>query len=280
MHTATCTQAHACTFYANVRPAQNSYSHVLCAGDDALPERDLELAEKHCRKADLVICLGTSLRVAPANGLPLLGRRMVICNLQATAKDRYASLIINAPCDTVMELLMKSLELPIPEYHRREQLLVSATAVDAHTYRLRVTCPSARDTTHCAFVRHLTITTDNSSSSSDPPQPAIAVHDQPFEALLRWPTHGDGASAAVSHQIIAHLSGTCTAPTHTLSFSAAPHELPKQQVFELDTVVVNYNEQDLAASYFVELDSSANGNGRRKLNRQAKITAKRKKKPT
>nr|GEX02593.1 NAD-dependent protein deacetylase SRT1 [Tanacetum cinerariifolium] len=46
----------------------------------------MKAAEKHCRKADIVLCLGTSLQITPACDLPLKsirnGGKMVIVNLQ------------------------------------------------------------------------------------------------------------------------------------------------------------------------------------------------------
>jgi mono-ADP-ribosyltransferase sirtuin 6 len=53
---------------------------------EALPPADLKLAEKHSKKADLILCLGTSLQITPACNLPLkavrAGGKMVIVNLQ------------------------------------------------------------------------------------------------------------------------------------------------------------------------------------------------------
>ncbi|KAJ0986866.1 hypothetical protein J5N97_005222 [Dioscorea zingiberensis] len=37
---------------------------------DALPPKEMNLAEKHCRTADIVLCLGTSLQITPACNLP------------------------------------------------------------------------------------------------------------------------------------------------------------------------------------------------------------------
>lgn len=56
-----------------------------------LPKKDLERAYDECDKADLIICLGSSLTVAPANDLPKKvakrGGQMVIVNLQRTPLD-------------------------------------------------------------------------------------------------------------------------------------------------------------------------------------------------
>lgn len=56
-------------------------------------------------EADLAIVLGTSLKVSPANDLPLTtanrGKPLVIVNLQRTPLDRICSLRIFAKTDEV-----------------------------------------------------------------------------------------------------------------------------------------------------------------------------------
>lgn len=83
----------------------------LCRGDlrdtlldweDPLPIDDLERSELECQKADLAICLGTSLRIAPANQLPLRAQKMVIVNLQRTPLDARAALVLRERVDRVM----------------------------------------------------------------------------------------------------------------------------------------------------------------------------------
>jgi NAD+-dependent protein deacetylase sirtuin 6 len=91
---------------------------VCCTGDlhdtlldweDELPRDDLDRSERACQRADLVLCLGTSLRIEPAGSLPTLAQRYVIVNLQDTPKDKKAALIIRAKVDDVMKELMQRL---------------------------------------------------------------------------------------------------------------------------------------------------------------------------
>ena len=82
---------------------------TLLDWDDPLPEDDLERSEYHCRNADLVICLGTSLRIQPANQLPLQAKRFVIVNLQQTPMDDSAALIIRERVDVVLSDIEKNL---------------------------------------------------------------------------------------------------------------------------------------------------------------------------
>ncbi|KAM5308175.1 NAD-dependent protein deacylase sirtuin-6 isoform 2-T2 [Glossophaga mutica] len=86
--------------------------------EDALPERDLTLADDASRNADLSITLGTSLQIRPSGNLPLAtkrrGGRLVIVNLQPTKHDRQADLRIHGYVDEVMTRLMKYLGLEIP----------------------------------------------------------------------------------------------------------------------------------------------------------------------
>jgi hypothetical protein len=50
---------------------------------------------------------------------------MIICNLQKTVLDKYATLCIHAKCDDMMELLMKKLNMAIPQFKLRRWLKVN-----------------------------------------------------------------------------------------------------------------------------------------------------------
>ncbi|KAG1327444.1 NAD-dependent protein deacetylase SRT1 [Cocos nucifera] len=90
--------------------------------EDALPPKEMNVAEKHCRAADIVLCLGTSLQITPACNLPLKtirsGGKVVIVNLQPTPKDKKASLVIHGLVDKVIAGAMHLLNLRIPPYIR------------------------------------------------------------------------------------------------------------------------------------------------------------------
>ncbi|KAF2901374.1 hypothetical protein ILUMI_04813 [Ignelater luminosus] len=88
--------------------------------EDNLPDDDLIMADYHSSIADLNICLGTTLQIVPSGNLPLLSKKygglLAIVNLQPTKHDKKANLIINAYVDMVIEKVMKSLGLEIPNY--------------------------------------------------------------------------------------------------------------------------------------------------------------------
>jgi len=97
----------------------------ICDWTSILPPDEFDRAVLHHRKAQLAICLGTSLRIRPAGNLPLRTTRkngkpepgkLVIINLQATDLDRHADLRIWAKVDDVMKGLLEGLKLKIPEY--------------------------------------------------------------------------------------------------------------------------------------------------------------------
>jgi len=85
-----------------------------------LPVSHLERAQFEAGKSDVSLVLGTSMRVSPANKLPLQavenGGKMVIVNLQKTPYDKKAFLLIRERTDKVIELLMEQLHLDIPQY--------------------------------------------------------------------------------------------------------------------------------------------------------------------
>ncbi|CAN4103912.1 unnamed protein product [Withania somnifera] len=94
--------------------------------EDALPPKEMNPAEKHCKLADVVLCLGTSLQITPACNLPLKslkgGGKIVIVNLQKTPKDKKASLLIHGLVDKVIAGVMEFLSLRIPPFIRIDLL--------------------------------------------------------------------------------------------------------------------------------------------------------------
>lgn len=88
---------------------QGDLHDCLLDWEDSLPRFDLERSQQNCRQADLVLALGTSLRIEPAGSLPSLGKEFVIVNLQVTPYDSKAGLIIRAPVDEVMSQLLEAL---------------------------------------------------------------------------------------------------------------------------------------------------------------------------
>lgn len=102
--------------------------HIL-DWEDALPEDELEASENAASTADLAICLGTSLQITPACNLPLrtpkAGGKLVIINLQATPKDKKASLVIHGKADEVMRGVMAHLAVPIPPFVREDSVTIA-----------------------------------------------------------------------------------------------------------------------------------------------------------
>jgi mono-ADP-ribosyltransferase sirtuin 6 len=76
---------------------------TLLDWEDPLPKVDFERACAECEKADLVVCLGTSLRIEPAGSLPATAKKFVIVNLQQTPYDDKAALVIRGRVDEVMQ---------------------------------------------------------------------------------------------------------------------------------------------------------------------------------
>ncbi|KAJ4725289.1 NAD-dependent protein like [Melia azedarach] len=99
--------------------------------EDALPPKEMNPAEKHCRIADVVLCLGTSLQITPACNLPLKclrgGGKIVIVNLQKTPKDKKASLVIHGLVDKVIAGVMDWLHMSIPPYIRIDLFQIIVT---------------------------------------------------------------------------------------------------------------------------------------------------------
>ena len=129
-----------------VRTAQKCHDHLTgrtcdtpgCGGKlkdtiinfgENLNEYILERGFAEHEQSDLVVCMGSSMRVQPACNMPLgckpNGGRLVVINLQKTPVDSDCDLIIHERVDKVVKLLMKKLELPIPDFRRSYRLKVS-----------------------------------------------------------------------------------------------------------------------------------------------------------
>lgn len=102
-------------------------------------------AVRHARRADVLLVLGSSLKVLrryprlwPRRRRP----RLFIVNLQWTPKDAVAELKISARCDDVMRLLLRELGVRVPVYNpRRDPLFAHSTALlprERHTTARRV----------------------------------------------------------------------------------------------------------------------------------------------
>lgn len=80
----------------------------------------LERGELNGQSADLMLAMGSSLRIYPAAGMAQAtaqqGGKLVIVNLQKTPLDPYAALIIHGKIDEVMEMLMAELNMQIPQW--------------------------------------------------------------------------------------------------------------------------------------------------------------------
>ncbi|KAG6442312.1 NAD-dependent protein deacetylase sirtuin-7 [Manduca sexta] len=103
-------------------------------------------ALRHAARADVVLCLGSSLKVLRRyprlwrmRSAPSARPALYIVNLQWTPKDAVAALKINARCDAVMRQVARRLKLRVPRYRpARDPLLAHATPLappEAHTTR-------------------------------------------------------------------------------------------------------------------------------------------------
>ena len=65
----------------------------------AMPEEEMQIAQREAIKSDLFICVGTSLAVFPAADIPILakenGAQLIIVNNEVTQMDSFADLVIN-----------------------------------------------------------------------------------------------------------------------------------------------------------------------------------------
>ncbi|GFR74331.1 NAD-dependent deacetylase sirtuin-7 [Elysia marginata] len=112
-------------------------------------------AVRAARKADLILCLGTSLKVLKKyqclwcmDKKPHLRPKLAIVNLQWTPKDDVATLKINGRCDSVMRMVMKLLDEEVPEYQRELdpifRICTPLRAIEMKTTSKKILIPPAQ----------------------------------------------------------------------------------------------------------------------------------------
>jgi NAD-dependent deacetylase len=81
--------------------------------EEMLPYAVWSASETHCRLADLMVVVGSSLEVVPASNLPLMalegGADLIIVNLDETYLDRQAKVVINADAALILPQLAAGL---------------------------------------------------------------------------------------------------------------------------------------------------------------------------
>jgi len=118
-----------------VRTATNVKSHKTgrkcaeCSGNlcdsilnfgEYYDEDLLDLADQTGQNADVMLCLGSSMRVGiPAGIVSDCSKRkgkVIIVNLQKTPLDKEAHMVIHCRIQTVMKKVMQKLGIPIPQF--------------------------------------------------------------------------------------------------------------------------------------------------------------------
>jgi hypothetical protein len=194
-----------CGFKETPRPCD------LCGGqmfdmvldwEDALPERDFDLARRHAMLADVSLALGTSMRVHPAATIPLLTvdksqklhsnisnveeqkatfndivneqeakkllskpGSLALVNLQPTPYDKDASVRVRSKADAVMAELMRRLEIPIPDFVRNETFYLRQSAGGL------LTVATDKYVGNCLFCSAISVTFGERKLELQAPQP-------------------------------------------------------------------------------------------------------------
>lgn len=99
------------------RPCRGYLRDTILDWEDELPLSESEMAELHSEKADLFICMGTTLQINPVGQMPFRKRitrpKVVIINLQTTKYDSKAELVIHSRVDEVCKQLCSMLGVTV-----------------------------------------------------------------------------------------------------------------------------------------------------------------------
>ena len=186
------------------RNASKVYEHktgricadVKCAGPlkdsiinfgENLPEKDLNLAFAHAEKADLCICMGSSLTVSPANEIPEnvsnRKQRLVICNLQKTPLHSRCDLPIYSMCDDIMSGLMKRLDIEVEKWTLRRRVRIETKEEARGGIRVKVSGMDLKRDLPYSLFREVIFHRKQPSSEMKPAD-EITRRREPFEVKL------------------------------------------------------------------------------------------------
>ncbi|KAL4938879.1 amidase signature domain-containing protein [Aspergillus oleicola] len=160
---------------------------------EGLPQDVYHKAEKQTNKADLCLVLGSSLIVGPAWQVPYIvasrqgykkDAKFVICNLQETQHDEYCAIRVFAKTDEFMSMVMEKLELPIPEFVLRRNLVLTIESQDEDRHRVTATGVDS-DGTPFRFLQSLRLEGTRRVAREEPFTINIRETLEPGEAQLK-----------------------------------------------------------------------------------------------
>ena len=121
------------------------YDTVVAFGEN-LDQTILGNAEQNTKKADLCISMGSSLTVTPAADMPdeiatqehIAGSKLCIVNLQKTPLHKKSQLNIFGKTDEVAALLMKKLDIDIPQWRLDRFVNISVKSGDIKKKKITI----------------------------------------------------------------------------------------------------------------------------------------------
>lgn len=115
------------------KPCRGKLRDTILDWEDQLPDYELDRAIEFCSKADLVLCLGSSLQIQPVNQLPFKCKKrkldkgkVAIVNLQKTIMDKKSDLVIHDYMDDLMKRLVDLLDIKVDEYKEEKDLTLTS----------------------------------------------------------------------------------------------------------------------------------------------------------
>jgi len=163
----------------------NTLEHTITNFGEPIEQYRWDIAHEESEKADLMIVLGSSCAVSPANLLPVKAQRLVICNLNVTPLDHDANIVCHGvSSDEFMEQIFRHMGIEIPSYELEIVLefgLEESSEVDEDT----------RDGRQCEL---------KSNDSKSPYMLKIQNFDDMEKYVDRIVLAGDGEEIELNHE--------------------------------------------------------------------------------
>ncbi|CAF1560674.1 unnamed protein product, partial [Didymodactylos carnosus] len=149
-----------------------------------LPKSELSKAFEHADKADVCLALGSSLNVTPAADVPRKvaerKQKLIIGNLQRTALHGSSLLNIHTFTDTIMQGLMKRLNLPIPTWIVRRRIRFQIKNDSKNSYQVLIEGRDPDQDLPYSLFKSILVNIDNTELKSETSNSKFILKEEPF----------------------------------------------------------------------------------------------------
>jgi hypothetical protein len=153
-------------------------------------ESALQAGFEQAAKADLFICIGSSMRQHPACDMPLKclknGGRVVMINLQKTPVDDVSSLVVHGKIDEIFPKLAQKLDIEITKWKLTRRICFILNPTEDNKKLLEIRSVEKDSSIYTIFTKVIVNTDGSKYVSNSEPYEFVDNFDKPFTVDLHF----------------------------------------------------------------------------------------------